>query len=478
MSTRLLRSLALTVLVAGSAQAVADSEPSAFEMASSLAALGPRTPGTVAHARAQELLLERLQAAGAEDVARSYDPLAGTANLEGVLPGTGEGEIVLAAHYDTTALSAGALDDASGCGVILAVLRELRRTPRRHRVRAVFFDGEERGLRGSRAWLERLDRSGKDRVLAAIHLDVVGLAAPRSPVVLGLTPAGASLRTHSPAWLVHAVLRAGDAVGFRFLPADPFHPFAGQLLLRTVGTPYGSDVVSFLAAGVPSVLLSDFSLLRPYEPLHSADDDVGRLDAERLEAWVAAASALVRRLDALEGRPRWDEDYLVLARRVWIRRDLVWLGFVLWVALVLRSRPGRWAGAGAAERRARGRAYLPGYVFRFSLLGVVFWMPALGAALVYPAALAGLFEPRNPARRWAVQVAALLPVTLWLGLILWAAARGTAVAYELSLAKTALMLTVLGTFSWQLWTPRSSFIGRRPSVVSRPSSAGERSHDS
>ena len=113
--------------------------------------------------------------------------------------------------------------------------------------------------------------------------------------------------------------------------------------------PWSSDAVVMLNAGIPSIVLTDFSALHPYDAMHSADDVFERIDAERLGRWVLATAAVVRRLDALEGRPRWEEEYLAFGGRVWIRRDLLWIGLALWIALVLRRSRGAGPAPGATS---------------------------------------------------------------------------------------------------------------------------------
>ena len=402
------------------------------------------------------------------EVARTQpDPAQLVFNLEGVLAGTTEGEIVIGAHYDTVASSPGALDDASGCAVALAALQELSRMPLRRTLRVVFFDAEEQGLQGSRLWASSLSEKERQGILAGIVLDMVGEEGSRRPLILDLgvaadgpgagsvsadrESAGLGRGTKSPAWLVHSALRAGEASGFPLSVASARQSLATQILMRSVTTPFSSDRRTLLAAGIPAVLLSDFSVHAPSRVYHSGEDTAPRLSAQRLGSWSLTVAALVRRLDALEGRPRWEDEYLVWARRVWIRRDLMWVGFLLWVAMIFRMRPGRWAGVSSEERRLRGRVYLPGFLFRGGFLGVTLWFPAVGGPLIYPLALAALVKPSSPRMRGWLQIAAMAPTAFWLGMISVAVMRGTATAYKVGWTKTGALLVVLTAFSWQLW---------------------------
>jgi hypothetical protein len=197
----------------------------------------------------------------------------------------------------------------------------------------------------------------------------------------------------APGWLVHTVLRGGKAVGWPFEVADNRFPFMAQLVMRSTEVGYGSDSEPFLKHDVPSVTLSDSSLLVLDPAYHRPADTSGRLDGERLDRWTQAVAATVRRLDSLAGRPLPEDQYLVFAGRVWLRRDLIWMGFLLWVLLVFRGRPGRWRGTSTAEHGRQMRSYLPGLLFRFLLLAAIFLAP-LYAEHLFPAAALALVRPR------------------------------------------------------------------------------------
>ena len=162
--------------------------------------------------------------------------------------------------------------------------------------------------------------------------------------------------------------------------------------------------------------------------------------------------ASVLRLDRLGGRPIWEDEFLVLGR-VWLRRDLLWLGFLLWVVLTLRTglRPGSWKGAPRGDRASRGRDYLPGFSFRALFLLVALWIPALGALLVYPLGLLGLWKPPPAATALRVLWLAigLLPAMVLTGLIGWLGLKGVLGGWDLSARKIALLILTHGAFA--LW---------------------------
>ncbi len=388
---------------------------SAYEVAASLAALGPRDAAP-ARQRAVAVLLAALRRAGLARVRVVRQ--GGLIDVEGVLPGERPEEIVLSAHYDTVPHSPGAGDDASGCGVAIAAAADLRRTPLRHTLRVVLFDGEETGTRGSRAWLASLAPEARERMLADLNVEMVGWRGSGGAVILSL-PArhpGSGERKLAPGWLVHAMLRSGEAVEWPFVVADNRFPLLAQLVVRSARILYGSDSESFLKWDVPSVTLSDSSFLAEDPAYHRFTDVAARLDARRLDRWTQAVAAAVRRLDVLAGRPLPEDRYLVLFRRVWLRRDLIWIGFLLWVLLVFRGRPGRWRGTRAVDRAGQMRAYLPGFLFRLLLLLAIFLAPVF-SVLLLPAAVLALFPPRPPWARAVWIAAGLLPLLVFLAVL-------------------------------------------------------------
>jgi hypothetical protein len=375
--------------------------PGAREIAAGLAAPGPRAD-PAPRGLAVRYLLDAMKRAGLTAVQAVPAQDDGYVNVEGVVPGQTAEEIVLSAHYDSVPGSPGAGDDASGCGVAIAAASELRRTPLRHTVRVVLFDGEEAGLRGSEAWLQQRGMEANRRILAALNLEMLGWSGSAGPVIDVFPKRMGSERVMPPGWLVHAVERSGDAVGWPYSVADNRHPFLAQLLLRAANVNFGADSGSFLRRGIPAVTLSDSSLSDLDPAYHRQTDVAARLDARRLESWTQATAAAVRRLDVLAGRPLFEDQYLAIFGRIWLRRDLIWIGFLLWMLLVFRSRPGRWRGATAKERRRRMRTYLPGFLFRGLLVLAIFLAPVF-AVLLWPAALLSLAPPKPLALRvlWA-----------------------------------------------------------------------------
>jgi Zn-dependent M28 family amino/carboxypeptidase len=144
--------------------------------------------------------------------------------------GRGKREIILAAHYDAERPKSGKLVDGvvDNAGSALALVQAAERLSKqrlRHKVRIIFFDQEEYGLVGSRAYLKARDTAS---IAAAVNFDVNGYG---DTVIYGL-PAGKDT-------IATLALRRVCAARTLECLAFPQYP--------------PSDDLSFLAAGVPVV---------------------------------------------------------------------------------------------------------------------------------------------------------------------------------------------------------------------------------
>ena len=95
-------------------------------------------------------------------------------NVVAELPGRTDEWIVLTAHYDTVPLSRGSYDNMSGCVGLLEILEALKGgAPHRYGVRAVFCGSEERGLLGSKAYVQAHEAE-LEKMALNINLDMIG----------------------------------------------------------------------------------------------------------------------------------------------------------------------------------------------------------------------------------------------------------------------------------------------------------------
>jgi Zn-dependent M28 family amino/carboxypeptidase len=119
-------------------------------------------------AAARAYLADQLSSLGYQPMQQAF---ATGANVYATLDGTVPQQVVVGAHFDTVSGSPGADDNATGVASVLALAHYLRDTPcRGPTVVVAFFDQEEEGLFGSRAFAQMLQGD-----VAAVHtIDQIG----------------------------------------------------------------------------------------------------------------------------------------------------------------------------------------------------------------------------------------------------------------------------------------------------------------
>lgn len=217
-------------------------------------------------------------------------------NLVVIKPGTDPtaGALIVGAHYDTVGGSRGADDNATGVAAVMEVARLLAKTPLQRTVRFVFFDREEDGLLGSRAYTRSAARM--QGVQAAIVVEMVGYrcrtaGCQRHPETLPI-PAPttgdfiAAIGDSVP--LLTTVRQAArpDLPVFALLVPD-----AGRSLPDT----RRSDHAPFWDRGVPAVMLTDTAELRN-PGYHLPGDTPESLDPAFLQASAQLVLDVVVRL--------------------------------------------------------------------------------------------------------------------------------------------------------------------------------------
>ena len=95
-------------------------------------------------------------------------------NLICSLEGTGESVIVVGAHFDLVESGDGVVDNWSGASLLPSLYQGLASVARHHTFRFISFSGEERGLVGSRAYVQQLTKN-HEAVTAMVNLDTLGL---------------------------------------------------------------------------------------------------------------------------------------------------------------------------------------------------------------------------------------------------------------------------------------------------------------
>jgi hypothetical protein len=199
------------------------------------------------------------------DVRNKVGPAFDATNVVGEIPGTDSAQelIVVGAHLDSNDLGPGALDNAAGSAAVLETARAVKALglkPRRT-LRFVLFTGEEEGMVGSIAYVER-HRAEMDRTVAALVMDV-GAGRPVGWFSMGRTDLDAGIRALS----------------------APLAQF-GEMAVEHAAFA-ATDNAPFMAEGVPNlVLLQDET---PYFPVHhTVADTPDKIDPRDYASAVAA----------------------------------------------------------------------------------------------------------------------------------------------------------------------------------------------
>ena len=176
------------------------------------------------------------------------------------------------AHLDSvnhadgpTGPAPGADDNASGAAGLLQIARVLRDQPLAADLRLVLFGGEEQGLHGSRAYVAALPAADRARVAGVVNMDMIGVRNTGRPTVL-----------------LEGAPRSQAVIDGLASAAAAYTGLEVQVSL----SPYASDHVPFLDAGLPAVLTIE-GADGANTAVHTAGDTVDRVD-------VALAADIVR----------------------------------------------------------------------------------------------------------------------------------------------------------------------------------------
>ena len=211
-------------------------------------------------------------------------------NVIGVLPattpttGVSKPWVAIGAHYDhlgrggagnsladkdqINQIHHGADDNASGTSAVLAIAEALSKQPRKRSLLIAFWSGEELGLLGSAAFVNK-PPIPNDQLAAYLNFDMVGRVSDNKLTVQA---------TGSSATWPKLLEQANVAAGFDLsLQEDPYQP---------------TDVSSFNGVSVPSLAF----FTGAHQEYHKPSDTADRINYEDLDRVVEFASAIVKRL--------------------------------------------------------------------------------------------------------------------------------------------------------------------------------------
>lgn len=213
--------------------------------------------------------------------------------------GEGDSDILLTAHYDAERLPDGTLadgvvDNAASVVAIVRAAAELRDGLKHHRLRIIFFDQEELGLLGSKAYATGPD--GK-RVAAAFNFDINAY---------GDTPFYA-LSQHPDSAFLNDVVEGGCRAAaercrpFEVYPPSDHLPFRYQYRPATSFSYLPAGEVDELEAFMLESRKASRNMLPPPRILgliHTPNDRMAAVDPATVERAAKLAVQLARAADA------------------------------------------------------------------------------------------------------------------------------------------------------------------------------------
>ncbi len=269
--------------------------------------IGPRPAGSPNETKAAQYLYYMLEQYGWKVREQPFSKIVGNANplkpehkiqvinsqnIIAELPGASPETILLGAHYDSADVSTpGAIDNASGVGVLLEIARILGQEKHQKSYQIVFFGAEENGLVGSQYFTAQSDLSAIQWML---NLDMVG-----TPLEIDI--AG---KTSAPPELVDKVVTLARQEQI------PFHISRDFAVMTREGSQGGaSDFSPFLDQSIPALGLGIAGRAEGY--YHRPEDRIERVTLQSLDTVGKFIPKLIESVEVTgSGQKTWDSYYL------------------------------------------------------------------------------------------------------------------------------------------------------------------------
>jgi glutaminyl-peptide cyclotransferase len=249
----------------------------AWKLLRQVIAFGPRPIGSENHKKLENFIVQQLKGVQVEDDAFVANTPAGQLPVRNILakfPGTKDGIIVIAGHYDTNyplqnSGYVGANDGGSSTAMLLELADELRtQKPEGYSVWLVWTDGEEavkqwtatNSLYGTKHLADKWSKDGTlKKIKAFLLVDMVGDADLNIEHDHNSTP-----------WLEDMVFQAATTMGFQS------HFFARTLAIE-------DDHLPFMKLGVPCADLIDLDYGYGNVFHHTPQDTIDKLSPPSLK---------------------------------------------------------------------------------------------------------------------------------------------------------------------------------------------------
>ncbi len=277
---------------------VADLKPHIGTLASD--ALQGREGGSAGGHAASAYLIQQLRRRGFSTAANGLDVqefAGGMRNVLAIVPGSDarlrDEVVIVCAHYDHVGFGTqrnsrgpigyihnGADDNASGVAGLLEVIEAIRSLPHspRRTLLFAFWDGEEKGLLGSKHWISSPTRP-LEQVKLVINSDMIGRLRPEGVELTGTRAARGLRQFISEANSAEFVVPPSGGRDERTIPPEggTTDPLAPRLRLDfTWDMRADSDHHPFFAAGIPALMLHT----NKHDDYHRPSDDADKLNYE------------------------------------------------------------------------------------------------------------------------------------------------------------------------------------------------------
>ena len=170
--------------------------------------------------------------------------------------------LIFNAHYDTSSISPGAIDDGSGVAAVLAAASVLSHFQFNRTIKFVTFSGEEVGLIGSRNYARELYKKDID-ILVEFNADMIGYA--------NTSEEGKTVyisKTKDANWVVYEIKKVNQDYGINF-------NIRGAWNISTDGKRHGSDYFDFVLHGYEAVAFWESG---HYEYWHTQNDTIDKVN--------------------------------------------------------------------------------------------------------------------------------------------------------------------------------------------------------
>ena len=243
------------------------------------------------NAARREAIVAQLRAAGVEPVLESFGEgtRAGT-NIVVTLPERGTKTLVVGAHYDRVNAGRGAVDNGAACAALIELVARFKVSPlNRVTLQVAFFDREEVGLQGSRAFFavagRRVDHAlnldifayGDTIFATASHLEGVLLKSLRSAAMTtGLPVRDVPIRSYPASDHVSMMAAEIETIGLALVDAADVD---GVLAIGPAGLKPGTG---------PRILTI----------IHTPKDTMAEVRPEQMTRGIALVEQLIRQVDS------------------------------------------------------------------------------------------------------------------------------------------------------------------------------------